>query len=429
MTTTTGGAVGTPREDLAQLDVTHSLRRHQREWWAQLKARTGENGEPFVLAGANIPHEIFEAMDIPFVTDVWYSGLVAAKRRSGHYSRVLDDHGYHRRLDRYAGLVLGVYLDEDEDQEKPWGGLPDPALVVTMPDHGAAENIAARTGATYLGLERPIATRPVPGWWELGRHAWEDLEGSDRVDALLAQFRELVAHCERITGRRLDVDRLRSVVALANRQQELFTEVRTLLSTAPKLPVRLGEVMSQVMGIQWHRGTEWAVQQAERFRDEVRERVEREQWVCPDERYRLMYLGLGLWQQLEFFSRFERSHGVVFARSNYLSIACDAYPRYGDRDPLRTLAGRYVTFNDYLHYPPWAGAWAEWESRTHRLQGAVQLDNGGHGTRFITAALETAGVPVLQLPTDAVDSRAWDEDRLSALVLRFIEQRLAGTGT
>jgi hypothetical protein len=179
------------------------------------------------------------------------------------------------------------------------------------------------------------------------------------------------------------------------------------------------------MGIQWHRGTDWAVEQARLFADEVHDRVVNEQWVCPNEKFRLMYLGQGLWQQLDFFSEFEESHGVVFARSNYLSIACDAYPRYGLRDPVRTLAARYATFNDYLHYPPWAGAWAVWESRTHRLDGAVQLDNGSHGLTFITRALQDAGVPVLQFPTDAVDSRAWDEERLRGLVIDFVEKRLA----
>jgi hypothetical protein len=418
-------AVGRQRhEELTQLQVTRTLRQHRRDWWAQLKERTEENGEPFILAGVNAPHEIFEAMDIPFVTDLWYSGLIAAKRQSGHYSRVLDTHGYHRGLDRYAGLVLGVYLDDDQSVEKPWGGLPNPALVVTMPDNGAAENIARHTGAPYLALERPIATRPVPSFWELNRHAWEDLEGSDRVDLMLAQYRRLVAECERITGRRLDLDRLRHIIDLANQQQEYFVEVRNMISTASKLPVRLGEVLTQVMGIQWHRGTEWAVEQAKQFRDEVRQRVVDEQWVCPNEKHRLMYVGVGLWQELDFFSEFEQSHGVVFARSNYLSIACDAYPRYGTHDPLRTLAGRYATFNDFLHYPPWAGAWAVWESRTHRLDGAVQLDNGGHGQVFITDALERAGIPVLQFPTDAVDSRKWDGERLHNLMIEFIEQRL-----
>jgi benzoyl-CoA reductase subunit B len=413
-------------DQLTQLAVTHSLRRYQREWWQELRARV-DGGEPMVLAGANVPHEIFEALDLPFVTDVWYSGLVAAKRQSGYYSQVLDEHGYHEGLDRYAGLVLGVVLDE-ELPDKPWGGLPAPSLVVTMPPSGAAESVARHFGVPYLGLERPVATRPVTAWWETGRWNWEDLEESHRIDALVAQYRELVEACEKLAGRRLDVDRLREILSTVNAQEEAFDDVRTLLQTSPKLPVRLGEVMSQVMGIQWHRGTPWALDQARAFRDEVAARVEAEQWVCPNERFRLMYLGQGLWQQLDFFSEFEESHGVVFARSNYLSIACDAYPRYGLRDPLRTLAGRYATFNDYLHYPPWAGAWAVWESRTHRLNGAVQLDNGGHGTTFITRALETEGIPVLQFPTDAVDSRAWDEDRMRGLVTDFIEKRLEERG-
>jgi hypothetical protein len=415
-------------EALTQLEVTHSLRRYQRAWWSAVRERTVEGGEPLVVAGANVPHEIFEALDLPFITDVWYSGLIAAKRQSAHYSRVLDAHGFHDGLDRYAGLVLGVVLDEDQETEKPWGGLPDPALVVTMPDSGAAENVAHFTGARYFGLERPVATRPVTAWWELGLHAWEDLEGTDRINMLASQYRELITACEEIAGRRLDLDRLRQVIDLANQQQEYFREVRSLIGSAPKLPVRLGEAMSQVMGIQWHRGTPWAVEQARQFRDEVRQRVDNQQWVCPNEQYRLMYLGQGLWQQLDFFSEFEESHGVVFARSNYLSIACDAYPRYGTRDPVRTLAARYATFNDYLHYPPWAGAWAVWEARTHRLDGAVQLDNGGHGLTFITRALEKENVPVLQFPTDAVDSRAWDDQRMRKIVVQFIEDRLAKRG-
>jgi hypothetical protein len=415
-------------EELTQLDATRSLRRYQREWWASIQQRTQEGGEPLVIAGANVPHEIFEAMDIPFVTDVWYSGLVAAKRESGHYSRILDSHGFHPGLDRYAGLTLGVYLDERPDSEKPWGGLPRPALVVTMPNSGAAENLAHHTGAAYFPLVRPSAVRPVTAWWELGRYAWEDLEGSERIDMLAAQYRELVAACERITGRKLDIDRLRHVIELVNRQHECFREVRDIIASAPKLPARLGEVMSQVPGLIWHRGTEWALAQAERFRDEIRERAETGQWVCPDEKHRLMYLGQGLWQQLDFFAEFEKSHGVVFARSNYLSIACDGYPRYGLRDPLRTLAARYATFNDCLHYPPWAGAWAVWEARTHRLDGAIQLDSGGHGQTFISHALESEGIPVLQFPTDAVDARKWDDARMHALMVEFIEKRLTRRG-
>ncbi|MHA6622973.1 2-hydroxyacyl-CoA dehydratase family protein [Pseudonocardia sp. DLS-67] len=411
--------------DNSVLRVTATLRAHQREWWSDLQERVLHGRDGFVLAGASVPHEIFEAMDIPYVTDVWYSSIVAAKRQSRHYSDVLGRHGYHDGLDRYSGLALGVVLDEDDPPRKPWGGLPRPALVVTMGGAGSSEAIARHHGVPHINLERPTVARPSVAWWEQSHHAWEDLEETYRIDALAAQYESLITACERIFERTLDRERLRSIIDVVNAQERCFEDVRAVLQTAPKLPVRLAEVMSQVMGIQWHRGTEWALRQAEAFRDEVQERAREQQWVCPNETYRLMYVGRGLWQQLEFLSEFEKSHGVVFARSNYLSIACDAYPRYGVREPVRNLAARYATFNDYLHYPPWAGAWAVWEARTHRLDGAVQLDDGDHGVKFIRRALETEGFPVLDLPTDPVDSRAWDGDRMREMMVEFIETRLS----
>src|SRR5690606_37888978 len=120
-----------------QLQVSHSLRAHQKEWFAQLRQEVFEEGRPFAVSGALIPHEIFEALDLPFITDVWYSGLVAAKRQSGYYSKFLDSQGYHEGLSRYGALTLAVLLDE-ENPDKPWGGLPKPALVTTgMRDRSA----------------------------------------------------------------------------------------------------------------------------------------------------------------------------------------------------------------------------------------------------------------------------------------------------
>ena len=59
-----------------------------------------------------------------------------------------------------------------------------------------------------------------------------------------------------------------------------------------------------------------------------------------------MYVGAGLWQNLEFFTEFEEKYGAVFVRSNYLSIASDGYLRYGTRDALRCLASRYTAISE-----------------------------------------------------------------------------------
>jgi benzoyl-CoA reductase/2-hydroxyglutaryl-CoA dehydratase subunit BcrC/BadD/HgdB len=283
--------------------------------------------------------------------------------------------------------------------------------------------MAEFSGATRMGIEMPVLDRPIPHWWEMSRWDWEDLDGSYRIDVMVEQYRELIAAAEKVAGKRLDVERLREIVDRVNRQEEYFDEVRTIIATAPKLPVRLGEVMSQTMGIQWHRGTEWALNQARAFRDEVKQRADSQQWVCPNERYRLMYVGAGLWQNLDFFTEFEDKFGAVFVRSNYLSIASDGYLRYGTADPLRCLASRYCTMSEQMHIPGLGGAWAVWEAQRHRVDGGLAL-GGWWGQRMVNVALEEAGIPVLEFPVDAVDGNTWDDQKMRALVGDFIESRL-----
>jgi len=78
-------------------------------------------------------------------------------------------------------------------------------------------------------FEQPWPRRLYPNWWEMSRWQWEDLEDLDRIDVMVAQLRDIIA-------------------------------------TADKAPVRMAEAMSQVMGIQWHRGTMWALWEARTHR-------------------------------------------------------------------------------------------------------------------------------------------------------------------
>jgi benzoyl-CoA reductase subunit B len=421
-TDTVRDAARAKHDALTQLDVTRTLRSHQREWFAELRREVFEEGRPFAIAGANVPHEIWEALDIPFVTDVWYSGLVAARRQSGYYSDFLTQQGYHEGLSRYGALTMAVLLDEDHP-DKPWGGLPKPSILCNRLDDRPSQILANHFGAAFVPLETPVLSRPHPDWWKMSQWQWEDLDGSDRIDVLLEQYRDLVAASERVAGKKLDIDRLREIVDRVNHQESYFNEVRSIIATAPKLPARLGEVMSQVMGIQWHRGTEWALNQARAFRDEIKHRADNEMWACPNEQYRLMYVGQGLWQNLDFFTEFEEKYGAVFVRSNYLSIAHDGYVRRGGRDPLRALASRYVTMSEQMHIPGLGSAWALHEAHTHRIDGAVSIE-GWWGGRQVNVDVEEAGIPVLDFPVDPVDGNTWDDAKMAALVSNFIEQRV-----
>ncbi len=88
-----------------------------------------ERGEPFAVAQADTPHEIFHAMDIPVVSNQWWSAYISAKRLSGRYFEVLDELGYPPNRCKYCSLGLACSLANDP-ASAPWGGLPKPTVLV-----------------------------------------------------------------------------------------------------------------------------------------------------------------------------------------------------------------------------------------------------------------------------------------------------------
>jgi benzoyl-CoA reductase/2-hydroxyglutaryl-CoA dehydratase subunit BcrC/BadD/HgdB len=238
-----------------------------------------------------------------------------------------------------------------------------------------------------------------------------------------------VDRLEAISGRALDRDALRERLELVNQQEEVFDAVRRLIAAAPECPVRMTEQITNVMATQWVRGSEWALAHVRAFHDEVKQRVDDGVAVCPGERARLMWIGVGLWHDTGFYTAFEQSHRAVFVWSMYLAFGPDGYIRYGLDDPMAALASRTASFNEYLHNPPWAAEWIVHQAREHRIDGALVLrpssmKPAATGRLFIERALEDAGIPVLPIEAGVVDARTWDADGARAVVRSFLETRV-----
>ncbi len=403
-----------------ELDCSPGIRRYQKQWFADLRERVVSGGEPFLLMEASSPHEIVESFDIPFVTNEWWSGVVAAHRQSPYYFELLEREGYSTELERYPAVSLGIAIDKGAHPEPAWGGLPKPAMYIQgMPEATRVEfveRVASEMGIPMISLAPPVTGQPMPArWWEVARHGWEALCPAWQLDYLNDRYWQLIRELENLSGRKFDMDRLREINALSNRQQEIFEEVRDMIITAPKSPAALSEMLGNVMAIQWQRGTPWAVDAATSLRDEIRDRVANEQWTCPNEQYRFAWAGPGLWQNTGFYRMFEDSHGAVFVQSMYMSLAVDGYPRYGT-DPVRALASRYCAFG--------IGTldWQAHDALTHRCDGVVTVKASVYG--LLRTVLERAGIPLLVLDIDLVDARTWDEDAVRDSMSRFIEDEV-----
>lgn len=169
---------------------------------------------------------------------------------------------------------------------------------------------------------------------------------------------------------------------------------------------------------------------ARRLYEEVRAIHDSGGAAVRNEKYRLMWLGRGLWHDFGFYQNFEEKYGAVFVWSMYLAMGADAYRRYPvEPDPLRALAARYIGMEDFLHMPPWNAQWFLHEALHNKIDGVVYMvpENcmqAVEGSYFVRKTLEDAGIPVLIFKADPVDARKWNRDTMTSLVEEFIEKRV-----
>lgn len=410
----------------SELAITGEIVAHQRECLAGVRDRVAD-GEPFALLSADAPHEIYRALDIPYVVVQWWSSVIAARQRAPQSLAALRGAGYPDDREQYSALGLGELL-LDDPSSTPWGGLPTPTILSAPTTSDGIRKLfeawSQHTGAAFYPIEHAVDPRlDLPrDWWERLPHHWDEFLGPERLDLMADELRDLIRVLEATTGRSFSEDRFAEVMALANEHAEWNRKTRDLIAAAVPVPVSAAETMTAAMIPQWHRGSEWGRDAARRFHDEVAARRDAGQSVCPTERVRLMWLGRGLWSSLGFYRQFEEAHGAVFVWSMYLGVAADAYLRYPDgRDPLRTLAARFVPMGEEIRMPSWSAPWHLKEAQLHQVDGVVSF---GEDDYFSTRLLEAAGIPVLSVRATNVDRRTWDEASLAAQLVEFIEQQV-----
>jgi len=411
------------------LQCTADALAHQRRFASELKRRVVEDGDPFVIAQADTPHEIFHAMDIPLITNQWWSAYISAKQLSQRYFKVLEEKGYPGNGCRYCSLGFACTL-ADDPATAPWGGLPRPVALVARLTCDCIQHVfeqwAAALGTEFFPLEAPAWTHKDPNWFEKSNEQWEEVYQPERIELLVQEMRDLIALLEKKTGRQFSEVRLASLMDRINEQESYIAEAARMIGAARPCPVSIADQMPNTMIPQWHRGSDWAVAHAKRFRDEVAERVEAGVGVSAVERIRLMWIGAGLWHDPGFYNALEERLGAVFVWSMYMPFAGPQYIRTVRGKPLHALASRICSMNEVLHLPPWMNGWMVSEARRCGIDAAVILvppDSrlSQSGTKLTQLSLQKAGVPTLAIDANMVDSAGWSHDQMVNHVCEFLQ--------
>ncbi len=410
-----GASVAPGTENLVLKRTPAALQAYMKEWTAKTRERV-DRGEPLVVGEVMTPHELFEAMDIPWVLGVfldwYYPDLVSGRLADQNPIIPREENESLGRCGRCGNMLSQL------------SRLPRLSAIVGYEGECSGSLKAATLWARRYNIPmfmlEATASAPFygryPKWWERIEDHWDELIEPHRLDYRTEELKSLVKFLEVTTGKTLSETRLREVMEAVNQQQEYWRKARDLIATTRPAPVGVYDTLYTYTA-QWHRGTPEGRDIARVFYEEVKERVERGQAVCPGEKLRLQWVKTAYYTNPGFYKYFEEKYGAVFVCSWYLSPGADCYARKVIDDPLRALAGRHVFLGIY--------AGPEWdikEGRLHGVQGAVMMSancpSGGVARKMHKLAYEAAGIPMC-----LVDS-SWDAEKIKDEVARFIETRL-----
>jgi benzoyl-CoA reductase/2-hydroxyglutaryl-CoA dehydratase subunit BcrC/BadD/HgdB len=255
------------------------------------------------------------------------------------------------------------------------------------------------------------------------------------LEALRCSVKEQIAFLEEQTGKKLDMNYFRKIMANSQKAISLWHSVLKLRTNVP-CPMGAPDYFSSIIPQMYMLGEEEAVDFYERLYEEVQERVDKGIGVIPNEKYRLMWFGIPPWHNLGFFNYLESMGAVVCAEMIYYvgpPIEVDL------SDPVEGLIQREwkqavwrhehssetmpELFSPAIFVPSKAVlSWA----KDYKIDGAIM-----HRTRSCRATsvgqvhyknlLEKEGVPSLIFETDMSDPRNWSDAQIKTRVSAFIE--------
>lgn len=390
---------------------------HQREYISEMRERIAQ-GEHLIFGDG--PRELIYSMGIHFVLQVFYGSLLSAKQMYDYYMDRLEQEGYFSDGCSYCALPLGYLLDK-KPEIAPWGGLPKPVAVM---EEGHCDTVNKIFELYARALNVPFYAMSFAHRVDIPARWWECEEGEFHVvDQWVKEYEGCASFLEALTGRRYNPTKLREYLDLADQSCEYYWKATDLACTTVPSPISVSDVFANVSAYNYHQATQWGLEHAKKFYAEVKERVDKGEAACPNERVRLMWADtVPIWFSLGFYNTWEESHGAIFIPRNYFDMAQRVI--YHDRsDPLRALALRR-----HLRYtfpsPTAAAEYLMYTAKKFKVNGVITPLN--YSCRkphqlFVAEALEREGIPTLKIVYDPFNAKAWDDAKMKATFTSFIE--------
>jgi len=367
------------------------------------------------------PAELLRAMGFAVHFPENHAAMLGATRMSTDMIPAANAIGYSPDICSYLTSDIGACLKGVTPLSKAYKGIesvpkPDVLVFNTNQCRDVQDWLAwysRRLNVPSIGVSSPKNVKEVT---------------DAHIDDVARQIEALVPTLEKISGSKLDRDRLRETVSLSRECTELWKKVLETAAASPA-PLTFFDGTIHMGPAVVLRGMQTAIDYYKVLLAELEQRVRDGDGAVDGEATRLYWEGMPIWGRL-------RQHSELFSqlRANVLaSTYCSSwiFPAFDGRDSFRSMAKAYLELF-IVRSDEYKEAYIKGMLEKFRIDGIVYHDaktcpynsNSRYG---MPQRLEAeTGVPSLVLSGDLNDLRCVSDEQLKTNVEAFIEQITEG---
>jgi len=324
--------------------------------------------------------------------------------------------GYSPEICSYLTSDIGAYLKGETPLTKAYGikSIPKPDVL----------------------LYNTNQCRDVYDWFSFYSREWKiPLLGintprnqpkarEDVVNLVAAQLREMVPDLEKVSGSRLDIDKLREVIALSRECSDLWEMVLDTASARPS-PLTFFDACIHMGPAVVMRGRQEANEYYRMLLAEMKERINQGIAAVEGETHRFYWEGMPVWGKLRSMSELFAKLKACIVASTYCSSWI--FSALDPKDPFTSMARAYssifITLDDKQKED-----YIEEKVKHFGIDGVLYHDaktcpNNTNSRYGMTTRLsERMGVPHLVINGDLNDLRCFSEEQTITNVEAFVEQ-------
>jgi benzoyl-CoA reductase subunit B len=286
------------------------------QWFNNLNQVAETDGRAAYVFVMGSMAELLHVFDLPIVMPEINSLQTAVRRVAHEYLNQAEDYGYSPDICAYVKADVGVQL---RHREHPMGRIPKPSIAVLT---NACNTYIKWAEIWERMYQVPVFVLDVPGTRSAGKQTWPgDPDFANDLRYVLAQTKELISLCEKVTGKKFDIDRLRENLRYANVMNRAWRRVLDLNRSRPSVFNALTDGTIYLGVSNGFRGTVEGAKYFDDLVDEMEFKAAEGIGTLTKEEYRLIFVGVPCYPIFRRFNELFTEWGGTFVSSTYLWFA------------------------------------------------------------------------------------------------------------